>query len=353
MSEQLDNLSNRDGEIINNWYVACLAKDVNSSPIQREIYDTKLVLFRNEKGEVTCLLDRCPHRGTPLSKGQCLNGKIQCSYHGWIFDDKGIVSKIPSEGERASKVKRHVRSFRTYEKDSLIWIWMGKEGDEDIEKIWNFPHKTESGWNSYYMVTDFENEVTNLVENFVDVPHTVWVHKGWFRNRSFQEVPTKVTTKDGKVLVEYDQPEDNIGVLIKPLLNPKNEPMFHTDEFIYPNITNVVYSFGSHFKYVINSQCTPVSTFKSRVYTHIAYKLPFGGRFIRPFLNFYTQQVINQDVQIMSHQKQNLINEKAPKFQSTEADEPHIQIERLRKVGTTDQQKAYGLTKERDISFYI
>ncbi len=32
------------------------------------------------------------------------------------------------------------------------------------------------------MITDFPNEVTNLAENFMDVPHTVYVHRGWFRD---------------------------------------------------------------------------------------------------------------------------------------------------------------------------
>jgi hypothetical protein len=203
------------------------------------------------------------------------------------------------------------------------------------------------------MVTDFNNEVTNLVENFIDVPHTVWVHKGWFRKKTFQKVPAVVETKNGCVSIVYDQPNDNIGVLIRPLLNPKKEPMKHTDRFIYPNITRVDYSFGEKFQFVINSQCTPVSTFKSRVYTYIAYKIPMIGGAIKSFLNFYTRKVIEQDVVIMDHQKENLIHEEKPRFQSTEADEPHIQIERLRGLGVFDYEKVYSERKEKEVSFFI
>jgi len=129
--------------------------------------------------------------------------------------------------------------------------------------------------------------------------------------------------------------------------------MIHTDKFIFPNITMVDYSFGSHFKYVINSQCTPVSTFESRVYTYIGYKVPLGGGLIKPFLNFYTRKVIEQDVVIMEHQKENLINEENPRFQSTIADEPHIQIEHLRELGKNGSDKVFEHTKKKDISFYI
>ena len=49
-----------------------------------------------------------------------------------------------------------------------------------------FPSHELSSWNSYFMITDFENEVGNLAENFMDVPHTIFVHKGWFRKQSLQ-----------------------------------------------------------------------------------------------------------------------------------------------------------------------
>jgi phenylpropionate dioxygenase-like ring-hydroxylating dioxygenase large terminal subunit len=349
----IKSLKERDGDLINNWYIACTSKELSKKPISRVIYDTKIVLFRDSKNISTCLINRCPHRGTPLSKGFCINDTLQCSYHGWQFDKSGIVKNIPSEGKEETKTKRKVQSFPTHEKDGVIWVWFGEEGREDISLIWDFPHRHDKDWHSYYMITDFNNEVTNLVENFVDVPHTVWVHKGWFRNRSFQHIPAVVTTENGVVNVDYDQPNDDIGVFIKPFLNPKNEPMIHTDKFIFPNITRVDYSFGSHFKYVINSQCTPVSTFNSRVYTYIAYKIPLAGGLIKPFLNFYTRKVIEQDVVIMEHQKENLINEEKPRFQSTIADEPHIQIEFLREQGIIGSEKVFEHKKKKEISFYI
>jgi phenylpropionate dioxygenase-like ring-hydroxylating dioxygenase large terminal subunit len=203
------------------------------------------------------------------------------------------------------------------------------------------------------MVTDFNNEVTNLVENFMDVPHTVFVHKGWFRNRSLKKVPITVETKNGGVLVTYDQKEDNIGVLIRPLLNPKNDPMEHTDHFIFPNITRVDYSFGSNYKYIINSQCTPVSKMKSRVYTYIGYKIPVIGKLLEPFIHYYTRQVIEQDVWIMDVQGRNLNPSITTNFQSTPADEPHLQIERLRNLGVAGERSVYEIEKKVETTIWI
>jgi phenylpropionate dioxygenase-like ring-hydroxylating dioxygenase large terminal subunit len=341
----LRSLKERDGELIHNWYIACKSDELKSKPIKRTIYDEELVLFRTEKGKPAAMVDRCLHRQSLLSEGQVVEGKLVCPYHSWHYDKDGLVTKVPSEGPGPLKGKRCNRAFPCVEKQGVVWVWMGEPEKADESKIWEFPFMGEPGWSGYIMVTDFNNEVTNLVENFMDVPHTVSVHKGWFRNESSKKVPFTTETFDGKVLVTYDQPEDNIGVFIKPLLNPSGAPMVHTDCYVFPNITRVDYSFGDSFKYVINSQCTPVSTFKSRVYTYIGYRIPIIGPLIKPFIQYYTRQVIEQDVWIMDVQKENLINTENPRFQSTPADEPHLQIERLRDLGVKGDKNLFEVKK--------
>lgn len=348
-------LKERDRELINNWYIACLSSELKNNPYETIIYDTKLVLFRDENNKAACLKNMCLHRHSELSCGDIEKGKIVCPYHGWVYNAEGVVTSVPSEGPEMIKGKRCQKSFPTVEQDGVIWVWMGDPEKKDESKIWSFPHVSsdKEGWTYYFMVTDFNNEVTNLVENFMDVPHTVFVHKGWFRNRSLTKVPITVETKNGGVLVSYHQENDQIGVLIRPLLNPKNEPMVHTDHFIFPNITRVDYSFGKNYKYIINSQCTPVSKMKSRVYTYIGYKLPFVGKILQPFIHFYTRQVIEQDVWIMDAQARNLNPSLFTQFQSTPADEPHIQIERLRNLGVSGDKSVYEVEKRVDATIWI
>ncbi len=349
----MSSLKERDGNLINFWYIACTSEELKAKPISRTIYDLNIVLFRNQRGEACALLDKCSHRSALLSKGEIRNGHLACPYHGWEYDRDGMVVHIPSEGpELMIKGKRCQKSFKTLERDGVIWIYVGDKENNDLP-LWKFPHFGERGWSHYFMVTDFENEATNLVENFMDVPHTVFVHKGWFRNQSLTKVPITVETKDAGVLVTYHQQKDQIGVLIKKLLNPKNEPMIHTDHFIFPNVTCVDYSFGQNYKYVINSQITPVSTMKSRVYTYIAYQLPYIGKCLKPFIHFYTRQVIEQDVKIMKIQSANLDVTKLNQFQSTPADEPHIQIEFLRKLGIEGNPKIYEFSKKTETTIWI
>ena len=348
----MTSLKERDKNLINNWYIACLSNELKNKPIQRTIYDFNIALFRDENAKANAILDKCLHRHSLLSKGTVENGNLVCPYHGWKYNHEGEVVDVPSEGPLKVKGKRCQITFKTLERDGVIWVWMGEKDQENTMNLWQFPNYIDSTWVKYFMVTDFNNEVTNLAENFMDVPHTVFVHKGWFRNKSLTKVPITVETKNGGVLVNYHQTNDQIGVLIKPILNPKNDPMVHTDHFIFPNVTCVDYSFGTNYKYVINSQITPVSAMKSRVYTYIAYKIPIIGCILKPFISYYTRQVIEQDVWIMDVQRANLDPNVNAKFQSTPADEPHLQIERLRTMGINGED-LYQIEKKVETTIWI
>jgi phenylpropionate dioxygenase-like ring-hydroxylating dioxygenase large terminal subunit len=351
---EFKNLQERDGDLINNWYIACLSSELNESPYECVIYEKKLVLFRDQEKKSICLENRCIHRAAELSKGEVIKGALHCPYHGWVYDKLGEVIHVPSEGEKIVKGKRCQKSFPTIEQDGVIWVYMGDKETMNSLRPWSFPMYKKDGWSHYFMVTDFNNEVTNLVENFMDVPHTVYVHKGWFRNKSLINVPITVETKEGEVLVTYHQKNDNIGVLIKPLLNPHNDPMEHTDKFIFPNTTRVDYSFGKNYKYIINSSCTPVGAMRTRVYTFIAYKIPIFGKILRPFIHFYTRKVIEQDVLIMDIQGRNIDPQKVNQyFTSTPADEPHLQIERLRSMGIKGDHDLYLVTKKSELEISI
>ena len=348
----MSQLKELDGKIKENWYIACLSSELTNKPLKVKIYDEFIVLFRTNDG-LSAQLDRCLHRYTKLSEGEIVNNCIKCPYHGWTYDKDGNVVDIPSEGpNRDKKIIHKNKTFSCFEREGVIWLWMGDADYKDIP-TWKFPKSGEPGWVNYFMVTDFENNVTHLAENFMDVPHTVYVHKNWFRNKSYTKIPFSVDVDKGKVLVTYDQENDEIGVLAKVILNPYKKPMLHTDEFIYPNITRVDYMYGENYGFIINSQITPISEYESRVYTFIAYRVVFAGALIKPFINFYTKKVIQQDVEIMANQGPNLKHFKEHNFKSTDADEVHIAIERLRKLGVHEPSKVFDQKYKKEKEFWV
>jgi phenylpropionate dioxygenase-like ring-hydroxylating dioxygenase large terminal subunit len=336
----------RCGALKDFWYVACLSTELKEKQLlSRTILGAPLVLFRGTGGKPAALFDRCLHRNARLSAGECFEGKVGCPYHGWVYEPSGACVEIPSLGPKQAGAHLdsglqlrpcdvgRVRSFETREQDGLVFVLMG---DKPRREPFRVPHQGAPGWIVYFMVTKFPNGVTNLVENFMDVPHTVFVHKGWFRNRSLREVPASVARRNGEVLVTYEQQQDELSGA-GFIMNPTGEPMTHTDHFFMPNVTRVDYLWGARSGYVISSQVTPVGPLESLVFTSISYRLPFDvpgnlvARGLRRFMKWYTTQVITQDVDIMRVQREGLT--RAPgglDFTSTEADLLHADIEDVR-----------------------
>ena len=268
--------------------------------------------------------------------------------------------EIPSEGRNENTNSNKIRnklcakSPPSVLQDGCLWIWPGDILKKTPQPSWRFPFYGNQNVAQYFMITDFKNEVTQLAENFMDVPHTVFVHSKWFRRQALIKVPMIVSVKEGRVLVTYDQPDDVIG-FTKKILNPKGKPTIHTDEFIFPNITRVDYKFGDNF-FVINSQATPISRYQTRVYTWIAYNIGFLSKLMKPILSFYTRKVIQQDVEIMANQGPNLeIFEQLGEieFKSTQADELHLAIDRFRNMGVKDRNSVYSMNYERQREFWI
>jgi phenylpropionate dioxygenase-like ring-hydroxylating dioxygenase large terminal subunit len=345
-----------DGDLINHWYIIALDSEVPlDKPIKRWLYEKPYVLFRNTQGQVQVLLDKCIHRAAQLSLGKVCDGKIKCPYHGWTFDGSGLLIDVPSdgnvEGSKSNEKGWRVNSLPVVVQDGCVWVWPGDPAKKTVNPEWRFQHFGNSSVAQYFMITDFDNEVTHLVQNFMDVPHTVFVHAKWFRNRSLLKVPVEVNVGSSRVKVIYHQKNDTIGFTGK-ILNPNNEPMLHTDEFIFPNITRVDYNFGNRF-FIINSQCTPIERHKTRVYTWIAYDIGMLSHLLKPFMKFYTRKVIQQDVEIMENQGQNLKVFTEADFKSTQADELHVAIDRMRMMGAQDKEQTKTLNYTREREFWI
>jgi len=346
-----------DGDLINHWYILCLSRELpQDKPIRRILYEMPYVAYRDKEGQAVVMLDRCPHRGVRLSEGRCQNGELACPYHGWKFGKNGKLTQVPSDGDHSEPaIDWSGETIPSFEQEGVLWVWPGNIEKMSPRPTWNFPEYQSPGWQHYFMITDFSNEVTYLAENFMDVPHTVFVHDKWFRRRRTIKVPIQLEVGKGRVKVTYKSTDDSIGFM-KALLNPKAKKMIHTDEFIFPNITRVDYIFGSE-QFIINSQCSPVGRGETRVYTWICYKLPLVGWWLKPFFRFYTRQVIQQDVEIMANHGKNLRRFpdwfRGEKYKNTAADELHLAIDRMRALGVKDRNSVAEMNYTREREFWI
>ncbi|WP_417587324.1 Rieske 2Fe-2S domain-containing protein [Pararhodobacter oceanensis] len=111
------------------WTPVCLSEEVterDGTPLLVEALGMRMVAFRNTKGELGLLDERCPHRLASLVLGRNEDCGLRCLYHGWKFDVAGNVVAMSSEPEGSplmSKVKH--RAYPTVEAAGFVWVWLG------------------------------------------------------------------------------------------------------------------------------------------------------------------------------------------------------------------------------------
>ena len=82
------------------WKPVCRVDDIPVLGARRVSRDTGLdvAVFRNDQGEVFALLDRCPHKGGPLSQGIVFGTSVTCPLHNWSIELHSGCAREPDEG---------------------------------------------------------------------------------------------------------------------------------------------------------------------------------------------------------------------------------------------------------------
>jgi nitrite reductase (NADH) small subunit len=85
---------------MNEWTFVCRLDDISVLGSRRVARATGLdvAVFRNDKDEVFALLDRCPHKGGPLSQGIVFGTSVACPLHNWTIGLCTGQAAAPDEG---------------------------------------------------------------------------------------------------------------------------------------------------------------------------------------------------------------------------------------------------------------
>ncbi len=334
------------------WYVLAESDELpDGRVLGRSVLGEQLAIFRGADGQAVGLPDRCLHRNAPLSRGCAKNGELLCAYHGWHYDASGRVINIPSQPP-ATDYGHALPLFDICELDGYVYGRLSREPPDHI-KPWRMRHYGERGWRHIRLRNRFNNTVTNCVENFIDVPHTAFVHTGIFRSPKGERLLAAVTRADGAVHVSYRNERANLGTW-RWFLNPRGAEIRHTDSFRVPNVTCVTYEIGTH-TFIITSQSVPTGADDggdTLVYTDLTYDFGLFNDLARPFVRRYGQRVIDQDVAILAAQMEN-IRRYGADFRDTPADVIHRCVESLRDAIARGEDPCALPPLSREIEFYV
>lgn len=183
------------------WYQFGWSNEVASgAPLVRKILALPILVWRDEDGALSGVLDMCPHRFAPLSAGRVSGGIVTCGYHGLAFRGDGSCAANPY-GAATSAIR--VRSFALVERHGAIWVWMGK-GDPDPAALpdLSFIDETpETARIQGYIPTDADYRL--VIDNIMDLSHADYLHPTTLGGMMVQSRATSVTQPD-RVVAKWE-----------------------------------------------------------------------------------------------------------------------------------------------------
>ncbi|KAA0234275.1 MAG: hypothetical protein JJLCMIEE_02536 [Acidimicrobiales bacterium] len=304
------------------WYPACPSRRLGHRPVCVTLMNTPLALFRDAAGAARAVIDRCPHRNVPLSRGRVTDdGCIECAYHGWRFDGTGRCNGVPglSEGSGASSSTRDLPSHHTREQDGFVWIW-GEQGSVPDREPLAIPTPEGSGANSGEVVFEYDLACTlhAALENALDVPHTAYLHRGIFRGGEAREITAERRDLQDAIEVEYRGEPVGLG----RIRGRQNSGLVfeHWDRFFMPSTAQVEYRVPGWFHIINTILHLPLSEFSTRAWFKVRYSSRVPAALLRPIVWARGLQILRQDARMLAMQTDTIRRFGGERYTSTELD---------------------------------
>ena len=101
------------------WKPICRVEDIPQLGARcvRRAAGADVALFRAADDQVFALLDRCPHKGGPLSQGIVAGKVVTCPMHAWKIQLENGEAVAPDSG--------CAKSFAVKLEDGAVWLQLG------------------------------------------------------------------------------------------------------------------------------------------------------------------------------------------------------------------------------------
>jgi phthalate 4,5-dioxygenase len=118
------------GETMRRYWIPALLgwelPEPDCAPMRVRLLGEDLVAFRDSRGRVGLLAERCPHRQASLYFGRNEECGLRCVYHGWKFDAEGqCVDQMNEPTELSFAHKISTTAYPTVEMGGIVWAYLG------------------------------------------------------------------------------------------------------------------------------------------------------------------------------------------------------------------------------------
>ncbi len=188
----------------NYWYAVEYDRVVKKSQvIEVKFWGTSVAVYRDDRGSLHAIENRCAHRQLKLSLGQVVGDRLVCGYHGWEFDGAGKLAAVPHDtfGHKLPNCK--LKSFAVRARYGLIWVFFG-----DQEIAWSTPMpeipeiEGPDAWACVPIDATVKAHHSMILDNVSDFTHA-YLHRK-YKPFSNDSKLTKLETVGDKVFLAYD-----------------------------------------------------------------------------------------------------------------------------------------------------
>ncbi len=110
------------------WIPAAFSSQLTADgpPLRVKLLCESMVAFRDTRGRVGLVDERCPHRTASMYFGRNEDCGLRCVYHGWKFDIDGVCVDLPSEPSGSKLInKATINAYPCVERGGVVWTYMG------------------------------------------------------------------------------------------------------------------------------------------------------------------------------------------------------------------------------------
>jgi phenylpropionate dioxygenase-like ring-hydroxylating dioxygenase large terminal subunit len=191
--------------IPNQWYPICFGGEVRGRPLALRRMGQDLVAWRDGRGTVVVMNDRCPHRGAARSQGHVRDGQLECPWHGFRFDESGACRHIPAEGADA-KIPSGLSTppYSVKEGHGLVWLFWHPDAPNVSPSVqlpplpWFESFDSDDRTIARSAIDWPVNHVRSIEANF-DVHHFPFVHRSVFPGMGKRVDPYEVNVDGTRI----------------------------------------------------------------------------------------------------------------------------------------------------------
>lgn len=135
------------------------------------------LLFRDPRGKLFMLEDRCPHRSAPLSVGQHLGDRVACKYHGVQVDGTGTVVSVPGMPGCALEGKQATVSLEVAEAAETIFAFIPLTADSEPTPFVLPDRLSDPEVSSFLNYAEWAGPWRFYMDNVLDPMHGAFLHR--------------------------------------------------------------------------------------------------------------------------------------------------------------------------------